>query len=242
VTTAPHADQVRLLDVQELDTRTDQLDHQRRTLPELATVAALKTRCADLQRVLTAARTTTDDLLRELTKAEADVEQVRARTVRDQGRLDSGSASLKDVQALTAEIEHLAGRQAVLEDAQLAVMERLEVQQSALDEAQAAFDAADTELTSAQAAADTALAALDAQTTEVAAQRATAADGLDTALLALYEKLRAQRGGRGAGRLVGTRCEGCHMELNPLDREAIASAPADQVVRCEECRRILVRV
>ncbi|MCL2423936.1 MAG: C4-type zinc ribbon domain-containing protein, partial [Micrococcales bacterium] len=221
--------------------RADQLAHQRRTLPELATVATLKARCTDLQRVLTAARTATDDLVRELTKAEADVEQVRARTVRDQGRLDSGTASLKDVQALTAEIEHLAGRQAVLEDAQLAVMERLEAQQSTLDEAQEAFDAADAELTVAQANATTALSALDAEATDVAGQRTAAADGLDAALLALYEKLRAQRGGLGAGRLVGNRCEGCHMDLNSVDLEAIHSTPADQVVRCEECGRILVR-
>ena len=241
MTTAPHADQVRLLDVQELDTRADQLAHQRRTLPELATVAALESRRADLHTALTTSRTTSDDLVRELAKAEADVEQVRARAVRDQSRLDSGTASLKDVQALTAEIEHLAGRQAALEDTQLAAMERLETQQSALDAAQEAFDAVETELASARAAASTAVAALDAQATEVAQQRTAAADGLDSGLLTLYEKLRAQRGGLGAGRLVGRRCEGCHMELNPLDLEAIGAAPPDQVVRCEECGRILVR-
>jgi len=241
VTTAPREDQVRLLAVQDLDTRADQLAHQRTTLSELATVAAAQSRRSALHTALAATRTAVDDLARELAKAEADVDQVRARTVRDQSRLDSGSASLKDVQALTAEIEHLADRQSVLEDAQLAVMERLEAQQSILDTAQAAFDAAEVELTSAQAAADTALAALDAQAAEVAAQRTVAADGLDAALLALYEKLRAQRGGLGAGRLVGNRCEGCNMELNALDLDAIRAAAADQVVRCEECRRILVR-
>lgn len=241
MTTAAHADQVRLLDVQTLDTRTDQLAHQRRTLPELATVAALESRRADLHTSLTTSRTAAADLARDLAKAEADVDQVRARTLRDQARLDSGTASLKDVQALTAEIEHLAGRQAVLEDAQLAVMERLEMRQSELDAAQEAFDAVETELASARVAAEAAVAALDAQATDVAQQRATAVDGLDAGLVVLYEKLRTQRGGLGAGRLVGNRCEGCHMELNALDLDAIRAAPLDQVVRCEECGRILVR-
>ncbi len=241
MTTAAHADQVRLLEVQELDTRTDQLAHQRRTLPELATVAALEARRADLHTSLATSRTTVADLARDLAKAEADVDQVRARTARDQARLDSGTASLKDVQALTAEIDHLAGRQAVLEDVQLAVMERLDAGQADLDAAQEAFDAVEIELASARAAADAAVVTLDAQTTEVAQQRAAAVDGLDAGLLALYEKLRSQRGGLGAGRLVGNRCEGCHMELNALDLDAIRAAPLDQVVRCEECGRILVR-
>ncbi len=241
MTTAAHADQVRLLDVQTFDTRADQLTHQRRTLPELAAVAALESRRAELHTSLTTSRTTAADLARELAKAEADVDQVRARTVRDQARLDSGTASLKDVQALTAEIEHLAGRQAVLEDAQLAVMERAEARQSELATAQEAFDAVEIELAAARTAADAAVAALDAQAADVAQQRAAAVDGLDAGLLALYEKLRTQRGGMGAGRLVGHRCEGCHMELTPLDLEAIHATPPDQVVRCEECGRILVR-
>jgi predicted nucleic acid-binding Zn-ribbon protein len=59
--------------------------------------------------------------------------------------------------------------------------------------------------------------------------------------MALYERLRTRSGGRGAGRLLGSRCESCRMELNPLDLEKMRAAPADQVVRCEECGAILVR-
>jgi len=241
VTTAPAADQARLLDVQALDTQADQLVHQRRTLPELAVVAQLEARRADLHTSLVTSRTAAADLARELTKAEADVDQVRTRAARDHARLDSGTASLKDVQALTAEIEHLAGRQATLEDVQLEVMERLEAHQDALATVQEAFDAVEAELAAACQAVQAATAQVDAQATQVAQERAAAADGLDATLVALYERLRAQRGGLGAGRLVGNRCEGCRMELNQSDLDAIRAAPPDQVVRCEECGRILVR-
>jgi predicted nucleic acid-binding Zn-ribbon protein len=45
----------------------------------------------------------------------------------------------------------------------------------------------------------------------------------------------------GAAALVRRRCEGCHLELSGGDLRAVAAAPRDEVVRCEECRRILVR-
>jgi hypothetical protein len=60
-------------------------------------------------------------------------------------------------------------------------------------------------------------------------------------LLALYEKIRAAAGGIGAAMLRARRCEGCRIELSGSDLSTVATAPDDEVVRCEECRRILVR-
>ncbi|MFZ8926138.1 MAG: zinc ribbon domain-containing protein, partial [Candidatus Nanopelagicales bacterium] len=69
----------------------------------------------------------------------------------------------------------------------------------------------------------------------------SAADGLPTDLLALYDKLRADNGGIGAAALHRGRCEGCRIELTPVDLGRIREAPETEVIRCEECRRILVR-
>ena len=60
-------------------------------------------------------------------------------------------------------------------------------------------------------------------------------------LLALYAKIREASGGIGAAELRQRRCGGCRLELNQLDLSSIRAAAADDVVRCEECRRILVR-
>ena len=62
-----------------------------------------------------------------------------------------------------------------------------------------------------------------------------------TDLLALYEKLRARTGGVGAAALRQRRCEGCRLELNSAELRPAARAAADEVLRCEECGRILVR-
>ena len=37
------------------------------------------------------------------------------------------------------------------------------------------------------------------------------------------------------------RCEGCRLELSGSERSRVKAAAPDEVIRCEECRRILVR-
>jgi predicted nucleic acid-binding Zn-ribbon protein len=239
--TAPAEDQRRLLDVQALDTRLQQLAHQKRTHPTLATIAELESRLADLHGSLVDSRTAVADLEREVTKAEADVAQVRARAVRDQQRLDAGALSAKDAQAVVSELESLARRQSVLEDAELEVMERLEAHQKSLSEVEAAHGDLVAAKEAATAERDAAFAEVNAAGRQVQAERAEAVAGLDAALVTLYDKLRAQLGGLGAAALRGNRCDGCRLELNPGDLATARGAAPDHVVRCEECGRILVR-
>lgn len=242
MTTAPPEDQRRLLEVQALDTRLQQLTHKRASLPSIARIAELDAQISDLSTSLVASRTAVSDLKRELTKAEGDVEQVRTRAARDQTRLDSGQVGAKDAQALVGELASLARRQEVLEEVELGVMERLEAHEDAL----AKLDAANDELLAAKAAVvverDAELAQIDAEVATVTAARAQAVEGLDTGLVTLYDRLRAQLGGLGAAVLSGRRCEGCRLELNPSDVEIIKAKSPDQVARCEECSRILVRL
>ena len=73
------------------------------------------------------------------------------------------------------------------------------------------------------------------------AERSALAEGIPADLLGLYDRIRGDHGGVGAARLHRGRCEGCHMDLPPNEIEALREAAADAVLRCEECRRILVR-
>jgi predicted nucleic acid-binding Zn-ribbon protein len=72
--------------------------------------------------------------------------------------------------------------------------------------------------------------------------RAELAPKIEGELLALYEKIRASGDGVGAAKLAGNQCLGCHLTLNAAELTRIKSLAADEVVRCEECRRILVRL
>jgi len=241
VTSAPVADQLRLLEVQALDTRAAQIAHARASHPQRAAVQDAVARLAELDQRLVAARTAVSDVRRELAKAEADVEQVRTRAQRDQARVDSGQVSVKDVQALSGELEALARRKAALEDVEIEVMERLEALETELAEVEAEAEAARGDHATASAELERVLADLDAQAAAVVTERATRAEGLDAALVALYDRLRAQLGGTGVAALRGHRCEGCRLELNASELARITALPAEEVVRCDECGRILVR-
>ncbi len=239
---AAAADQVRLLDLQALDTRLAQLAHRRRTLPEHAALAELESELSTLRDQIVVAETEQSDLGRELSKAEGDVDQVRSRAERDQKRLDAGQVSSpKELESLQHEIATLARRQSALEEIVLDVMERLESSQSRSSELTMARETCQARVVETTAARDTTLAEIDAQATQLQAQRATQAGALDDGLIALYEKIRDQQGGVGAAELRQRRCGGCRLELNNVEINRLRDTDPDEVMRCEECRRILVR-
>jgi uncharacterized protein len=233
--------QWRLLDLQAIDTRLDQITHARTHLPQLAVLTELERRAAGLESDVVRAQTALGDVQREVTKAEADVQLVRDRSARDQGRLDAGTGSAKDLQAISHELQSLARRQSELEDVELEVMERAETAEAEVARLTAERSAVASEIDEVAATRDVALADLDAEAKQVGAPRADIVAGVGEDLVALYEKIRASSGGLGAAALRQRRCGGCQLELNNVDMSRIKAAPEDEVLRCEECRRILVR-
>jgi len=240
VVTAAPQDQWRLLDVAEHDAKLAQLAHRSRTLPEHADLERVAGRLSRLADDLVVARTRATDASRDLTRAEGDVEVVRQRALRDRARLDAGQGAPKELQALQHEIESLAQRQSVLEDAELEVMERLEGAQAAVATLDAERERLEAERAEITARRDAALAAVDDEVAAVGRARADAVAGLPADLIALYEKIRASSG-TGAARLRGRRCEGCRIELTAVELGRLRGAAEDAVLRCEECDRILVR-
>ncbi len=238
---APAADQLRLLDVQDLDLRAQQARHRREHLPVLAELGELTARLADLDEARVASATRASDLRRAVQKAEDDVEAVRTRAQRDNARLASGQGTPKDLQALQGELEVLARRQSALEDVELEAMEALEQAESEHASAAEQVDAITTQIARLTVERDAAWAEIDAELDEITAARAEAVAGLDAGLLSAYERLRDSHGGIGAAALSGGQCLGCRMSLNPADLRDIEAKPDDAVVRCEECGRILVR-
>jgi predicted nucleic acid-binding Zn-ribbon protein len=235
-------DQRRLLDVQALDSSLDRLAHRRRTLPALERLASSQARQSEIDDDIVRAETDDSDLGREQAKVDADVELVRARMMRDQQRLDSGQVgSPRELENLQSEITSLRRRQGELEDVELEVMERREAVQTRLRELEAERVQVAQALEAAERERDTAWAEIDAEAEKASTDRAALAASLSPDLLALYEKLRESSGGVGAAALHRGRCEGCHLQLNTTDLNNLRAAPADEVVRCEECRRILVR-
>ncbi len=233
--------QARLIEVQVLDTRLDQIEHARATLPQLKQLAELTTHSDSLDADLALARTALSDVEREVAKAEADVQLVRDRAARDQARLDAGTGTAKDLQAIQHELVSLARRQGELEDLELEVMERAETLEARVAELAAERSHLDGQLLEVTASRDAAVATFGQEEASVRETRARLAPEVGEDLLALYAKIRTSAGGVGAAELRQRRCGGCQLELNQVDLARIKAAPPDEVLRCEECRRVLVR-
>ena len=147
----------------------------------------------------------------------------------------------KDLARMQQELVSLSRRISELEDTELEVMEQLEnaqAEHARLTERLVAIEARTAELTSSR---DAAAGDFTQESAQVTDQRKVVASGVPDDLLALYEKVRAQKGGVGAAALRARRCSGCSLELTAADLGSIAKAPLDDVLRCEECNRILVR-
>ncbi|MET8687785.1 C4-type zinc ribbon domain-containing protein [Streptomyces sp. NPDC004732] len=239
---AAPADQIRLLDVQALDVRLQQLAHKKKSLPEHAEIESLTKDLTQLRDLLVAATTEESDCAREQTKAEQDVDQVRQRAVRDQQRLDSGAVtSPKDLENLQREIASLAKRQGDLEDVVLEVMERRESAQERVTELTGRVSSVQSKIDDATGRRDAACEELDGETATVGKEREVVAGSIPDDLLKLYDRLREKQGGIGAARLHQRRCEGCRLELDITEVNEVKAASPDKVVRCENCSRILVR-
>jgi predicted nucleic acid-binding Zn-ribbon protein len=233
--------QRRLLDVQAIDTALAQLAHKRRTLPQLAELDRLAREIAVAEDNRVRAQVAVDDLDRDIARLEKDVEQVRGRAQRDQARLTVGSGPARELEALQHELASLARRQTELEDAELEFMEQRETAQAALDEVVAGLATAREHRVELEQSRDEALADIAKEEEFRGAGRRPLIADLPPDLVTLYDRIRDSSGGIGAALLRAGRCGGCRLELAGSERAAISTADPDEVIRCEDCRRILVR-
>jgi uncharacterized protein len=234
--------QRRLLDLQAVDTAIGQLDHRVKMLPEHAMLAERQTRRQALGQELVAADTTLSDALAAQTKAEADIAPVRERLVRDERAVDGGTLSdPKTLRSMIDEIAHLKTRISTLEDEELELMETVETAQAVRAKVLSDRTAIEDEMRALIAKRDAAVADLQADLADRRSVRAALLTEIPGPLVEAYEKVRARSGGVGAAALQGRRCTGCGLEANPSDYEKYLAAAADEILRCEECDRILVR-
>jgi predicted nucleic acid-binding Zn-ribbon protein len=236
------AQQRSLLELAEVDGELNRLTHRAAHLPEQQRYEEVQAEQHAAVDRMSAVVLALEDLDAQVAKLESEVDAVRKREDRDRGLLDSGSVSdSKQLGELQHELGTLERRQASLEDTLLEVMERRE--QVAADQAreQGAIDTLEQDLNAARQARDEVLAGVEQARTERSSRRAEVTAALDADLLGLYERQR-KTSGIGAGRLLGGRCGACRIELDRGELARISAAPEDDVLRCQECGAILLRL
>ena len=235
-------EQARLLELQGIDIEIARLDYKAKTLPVLEKLEQAE-RGRDAHRDLAiAGGAERSDVEAELRRAESDVEQVVGRIEKDQKLIDSGTVSAKDLENLLGELKSLGRRKEELEEVELEVMVRLEEINARITEHSSERDRFESEANAHVAERDEALAEIDSARTSLLADRQEIESGISKELIELYLKVRELNGGVGAAKLENGQCLGCHLQINAVEVTRIKALPDDEVVRCDECRRILVRI
>jgi predicted nucleic acid-binding Zn-ribbon protein len=239
---ASKAMQEKLLALQALDSSLIQLDHKAKNLSVSKLLDEKTIAHATARDLCVAAETEKSDIKHELSKSEVDVEQVVSRIERDEKRLSSGQGTPKELEQIQHELGSLAKRRAELEEIELEVMVRIDALDQRISSLSAERDALHEEVTKLAKEKDRAQEEINRAKNATIADRTLLMNEIESELLALYEKIRASGDGIGAARLHAGQCQGCNLSINAADLSKISALPDDEVVRCEECRRILVRV
>ena len=239
---ATPAHQALLIQLQKLDTEISQLNYQLTNLPEHEQIVAIHTRIENGTVEKQVVENELEDVNIELRRSEVDVEAVTDRLAKDENRLNAGMGTPKELEQIQHEIGTLKKRQSELEDGELEIMLRKDAVQKRLDELTSDEDGLKKLEVELQSRIDLQTKELNGVIASRAEDRMKLAPQIDPELVALYEKIRGNADGVGAAILIGNKCDGCHMVITAVELDKIKGLPDDEVCRCEECRRILVRI
>ena len=231
-----------LIELQKIDTTILSCSVRLANLPEIEQIKAIHKRLEDAAIELKVVETELEDVSIDLRRSEVDVEAVVERMKKDEARLNSGAASPKELEQTQHELATLAKRKAELEDGELEIMMRFDSVKKRLDELandEVGLKQLELEL---NVRLENSKSEINSELESAKVARAVLVPQIETSLYDLYEKVRASANGVGAALLIGNKCDGCHLEINAIERERIKGLDAEEVLRCEECRRILVRI
>ena len=231
-----------LLRVQDHDTAADRLRHRRQNLPELAELRACEDELGRLETTLAAVAADAAEAARLQRRVESELALLESKVSELDAKLYSGVVTVpRELQAMQTEGEAMRQRRAALEDEVLEAMGARETLDEQLGELESRRAELDREGVRLRAAVAEGQAGVDRDLAAELAARQEAAAAIPADVTALYEQLRAHLGGVAAAPLVNGRCGGCHLALPATELDRMRKEPADALVRCEQCERILVR-
>ena len=228
-----------LLDLQSIDTTSDQLAHRRTKSPvrDAFVSASARATAWERQRALLASR------IDELGAVIEEAEKRGAELLNHRQRLDRQLKTViapREAEALMHEIATIEAQRDELDEGELAALEeqstlddQLQAHLSDREAISAELRLADEALAAEVADIDGELAALDERRTDVRSE-------LAPELLSTYDRKRAAFGVAVAP-LVGKQCQGCHLELSAAEIDTVKREAAETgVTDCPDCGRLLI--
>ncbi len=233
--------QTELLDLQEVDSALDRLKKQRAAIPERAEADELSREIEKLSAVICAIETELHEAERTQDRLESEVSTLSDKIGREEKRLYGGAVvNPKELESLQAELQSLGRKRDDLETELLETMETVERERDKLHEVEKRRSETEARRDEKESVFKETACRLDAEIEAAAKSREAATAKVAPDLLAVYEKIRAQKGGLAAGELLADEgiCGACRVELPAQELEKMLGS--DAMARCPQCKRILV--
>jgi predicted nucleic acid-binding Zn-ribbon protein len=229
----------RILELQELDSAIDRLDHRREQLEAGEELSALRKEMEEADARLGEIRLASDAVASDSRRLELEIESMNAKLDAEQKRMYDGSiANSKELEALQHEIASLKERRARAEDDLLEQMVRREDLDARAAEAEKDATAARARVEEVGGDAVKELDQIGAELAARRSEREALVLAFDEELLELYDELRESKHGIGAAAIVDGVCQACHEKLSAVELDRLKRT--EGVKRCEYCRRIVV--
>jgi uncharacterized protein len=229
-----------LWDLQQIDIALHQLQRRLTKLPEAESFADADRRLAEHHAAVAAAAKLLSDAEATIETTEHEAESLTTKRNRLELQLKIVTET-RQADALNHEIEMLNSHRDELDDRELEAMEQQANAEQRLGELAADEDAVVALRESAAAQLAVAKGTGADEEADLTARYDAARAVLSGEEAALYDTQRARHGGIGIARLVGVKCDGCHLDLSRAEVDAFKALPADELVDCPQCGRVLVR-
>lgn len=227
-----------LLALQNLDLEVMRAEKRLDELPEKRAILETRAKIAEVQQLRGKAELLVSKLEAELRAHQDEISNLTEKLATEQKKVMETSDH-RMVQAITREMDGLKRRRDKVEMLSLQLMERIDKAGGQLDKVDAALaqlgakEASLVEQFKAQGGK------LQSDIATLNARRDAYASQLSPETLERYRAIRDQKGGIGVGKLEGSTCSACRMEL-PAERIKELRGSDSDVGICPECKRLIV--
>jgi len=224
----------------EADRWVERVIAQRNHLPEMAELALLEEELRSLVASLKQAQVDQAPIQKKYSELQDGAEKLRKRSHDIQAKLDSSTANARELGALQTEIEHVRELLSKAEDLELEAFLELEPLDQSVENIKAAAQPKMERRAELQAQIVSLQATLDEEIISLRSSRQECAVQVPSELLKTYETAHKRVGISGAAQVDNGRCDGCRIELSPLDFDRWKAQPQDTFMACPECGRLLL--
>lgn len=232
--------QKKLIDLASLDFQIISINSKIQNHPLRSRITELQGRIPGIEATKVENQSKIEETKKQINRIEIDADNVKKRLESDKNRLNSSQTNPKQLPQIQHEIETMTGKLNEIENLELDFLSELEELTLNQENLVKIVKEIVTELNQQKDNLDRDLDQLNKELSVFKDTRNNLVINFEPELIKLYEKIRLDHG-VGAGILDNNKCGACQITISPAEFEEIKKTDPSELVRCENCRCILVR-